>query len=122
MKNTGILMIFFSIMALLPGLFLVFDQPSAQPINQSRLKLAEISLETCQIDQRYFEPGKSCAAEEAKLREMMAPRQPQIDAAKRLWGYAILSAAPFFILIGTVLFAAGKVEDAVKALSPEGAA
>lgn len=113
MKNTGILMIFFSIMAFLPGLFLVFNQPDMTSYSGEKRR-AERDLEMCQLEM-LLTPGTFCDREEAKVSQITRA-QPAKNPADYLWGYAILSAAPFFILIGTVLFAAGKVEDTVKAL------
>lgn len=93
------------------GFFLLLHllTPPAEPLR--RLESAERDLRSC------F--AASCAASEAAV----AQRQAELAEAmpNPLPGYVMTGAAPFFFLVGTILFAAGKVEDAVKAVMAHGA-
>lgn len=119
MKTAGISIIALSVLAILIGLIMAFSGP-AQPtqLERSRLVIAEADLHLCEIDRRLGEAG-SCAAEQRAVTDAQPPGK---DPAVTLWGYVLLSAAPFFILIGTILAAAGQVEAAVRAQSRAGTA
>ena len=70
---------------------------------------AESKLATC------LTIARSCSTSEASYNKALSryERAAEANAPQMALLYGLAGSAPFFFLIGTILFAAGKVEDAV---------
>lgn len=105
MKNFGLVLMWGAV-ALFCGGFVLLHGAMTPPEEQARL-LAE-----AQNGLRFCFAADCSASEALVLRRQQELAEAMPDP---LPGYVLAGSAPFFFIVGTILFAAGKVEQAVRA-------
>lgn len=116
MRKTGKAALYSALACLALGFVFLLWPVVASPAEETRLlENAELDLYSCQL-----RSGRDCST---ALR-IVAERQEELQSklpSPWIW-YAFFSLAPFVAIIGTILFAAGKVEERITGrVAPESA-
>lgn len=111
MKGFGIALNWIATLMAVFGIFLLSASASGQSDDWGKsadLIEAERQLDFC------MRIATDCSASRDQVNRLRSYQAPTTNASP-LWGYSLAGAAPFFFILGTILFAAGKVEEIILA-------
>ena len=121
MKNFGKSLIGITLALLLGGGLFVLN-PAGQPSSQQAREVDSyrLLLESCEqldtIKQQIGDAPTGCAEQRVNYQEKLADL-PQQNSSLMIVGLILFSLSPMTLILGTILFAAGRIEDMLLTLS-----
>lgn len=112
MKQFGIVLIFLSIGLLFGGLAVWAEASRSGKLDVAELERLREKMESCEDQEGVGIIARKCDYDRAMFREKLSEMAEQ-QTSGIVWGYIMMGAFPLFLIIGTVLFAAGKVEETI---------